>query len=274
LSTLFFNFFEKRFIINREPSKLISTEGGERMKLTIIGYWGGYPKANEASAGYLLEENGFKLLIDCGSGILSKMQNLLPPEDLDAVIISHYHADHIADIGVLQHARLIQGFLGKSMESLPIYGHTLDEAEFAKLTHKGVTEGVAYDPQKTLSVGPFTVQFLRTDHPAPCFAMRIEADGKSLVYTGDTSYKDEFIPFTMHADLLLSECNFYRDQDGKSAGHMNSTDVGRLAQAAKVKQVVLTHLPHFGELKNLITETAEVYDGSLELAEYGKIIEW
>lgn len=253
-------------------SKLVFL-GGVSLKLSIIGFWGGYPKANEASTGYLLEHEGFQLLIDCGSGVLSKMQNLIAPESLDAVIISHYHADHIADIGVLQHARLIQGFLGKQVPSLPVYGHQLDEQEFAQLTYKNITEGVAYDPQKTLSIGPFTIQFLRTDHPAPCFAMRIGANGKTLVYTGDTSYKDEFISFSKDADILLSECNFYKDQDGKSAGHMNSADVGRLAHSANVKQVILTHLPHYGELSKLTEEASEFYNGPVTLAEYGKVFE-
>lgn len=243
------------------------------MKLTIVGFWGGYPKANEASTGYLLEHNGFNLLIDCGSGVLSKLQNFIEPENLDAVIISHYHADHIADIGVLQHARLIQGFLNKNVDCLPVYGHSLDEQEFSKLTYKNITEGIAYDPQKTLTVGPFAIQFLRTDHPAPCFAMRIKADGKSMVYTGDTSYKDEFIPFTKDADLLLSECNFYAEQDGKNAGHMNSEDVGGLAKSANVKKVILTHLPHYGELSKLLKEASLVYDGPVSLAKYGEIIE-
>lgn len=243
------------------------------MKLTIIGHWGGYPKANEASTGYLLQHEGFNLLIDCGSAVLSKLQNIIEPEKLDAVIISHYHPDHIADIGVLQHARLIQGFLGKKPPCLPIYGHTLDKQEFTKLTYKEITKGIAYNPQNTLSLGPFTIQFLRTVHPAPCFAMRIEADGKTIVYTGDTSYKDEFISFSMGADILLSECNFYADQDGKNAGHMNSSDVGKLGQAAKVKQVILTHLPHYGELSRLIDEAREYYSGPVTLAASEQIFE-
>lgn len=242
------------------------------MKLTIVGFWGGYPKANEASSGYLLEHNGFKLLLDCGSGVLSKLQNFLMPEELDGVILSHYHADHIADIGVLQHARLIQGFLGKKVPTLPIYGHQLDEEAFSKLTYKQITEGIAYNPQNTLSVGPFAIQFLRTNHPAPCFAMRIEAEGKTLVYTGDTSFKEELISFSTEADLLLAECNFYPEQDGKAAGHMNSLDVGRLACDANVKEVILTHLPHYGEVTNLIQEASSVYEGSISLAEYGKVV--
>ena len=236
------------------------------MKLTVIGYWGGYPKKNEASSGYLVEHEGFQLLIDCGSGVLSKLQNVLQPEELDAVVLSHYHPDHNADIGVLQHARLIQGFLGKELPNLPIYGHSFDEQEFRKLTYKTITKGVAYNPDAVLSAGPFTISFLKTNHPVPCYAMRIEAGGKVLVYTGDSSFKEEFIEFSQGADILLCECNFYGNQSGKSAGHMNSIETGQLAQRAGVKQLILTHLPHYGNLDELITEASQEFNGIIKRA--------
>lgn len=240
--------------------------GGDFLKLTIIGCWGGYPKVNEASSGYLLEHEGFHLLIDCGSGVLARLQNSIMPEELDAVILSHYHADHIADIGVLQHARLIQGFLGKQTPNLPIYGHAMDKQEFSNLTYKEITKGVAYDSNINLTVGPFSISFLRTAHPVPCFAMRVEADGKVLVYTADTSFKEELIAFSQHADLLLCECNLYGDQNGKGPGHMTSIDAGMLAQRAGVKQLILTHLPHFGRLEQLEEEASQYYTGHIQLA--------
>jgi ribonuclease BN (tRNA processing enzyme) len=243
------------------------------MKLTIIGFWGGYPKANEASTGYVLEHDGFRLLIDCGSAVLSKLQNYYQPEELDAVILSHYHADHIADIGALQHARLIQGFLGKQIDTLPIYSHDTDSYEFSKLTYKTITKGITYDPNAALKVGPFTVRFLLTKHPVTCYAMRFEVDGKALVYTADTSYIEEFVSFSEGAELLLSECNFYGNQDGSGAGHMNSFDAGKLATRAKVKQLVLTHLPHYGELQQLVEESKQHFSGPISLAHTGQVFE-
>ncbi|MEH7389188.1 MBL fold metallo-hydrolase [Bacillus sp. JJ1503] len=236
------------------------------MNFTVIGQWGGYSKAGEASSGYLLEYDGFHLLIDCGSAVLSQLQRVLQPEELNGVIISHYHPDHTADIGVLQHARLIQGFLGKEMECLPIYGHSEDEVEFSKLTYKNITEGIAYDPNQALTIGPFRVQFLLTDHPVTCFAMRFEAGGKSIVYTADTSFKEELVPFTNGADLLVCECNFYGNQNGKSAGHMTSLDAGNLASDANARQLLLTHLPHYGNLEQLKEEAATRYNGPISLA--------
>ncbi|MGD6941269.1 MBL fold metallo-hydrolase [Cytobacillus gottheilii] len=242
------------------------------MKLTIIGCWGGYPKMNEASSGYLLEHEGFNLLVDCGSGVLSKMQEYIQPEQLDAVILSHYHPDHNADIGVLQHARLIQGFLGKDMPELPIYAHDGDGTEFKKLTYKNITKGIKYNPNQPLTVGPFKITFMETVHPVLCYAMRIEAGGKMLVYTADTAYKDELAGFSQGADLLVAECNFYGDQDGRNAGHMNSFDGGKLANNANAGHLVLTHLPHYGKLEMLIEEAGQVFKGPISLAKTGECL--
>lgn len=243
------------------------------MRLKVIGYWGGYPKKNEASSGYLLEHNGFHLLIDCGSGVLSKLQNYLEPEEIDAVIISHYHPDHIADIGVLQHARLIQGFLGKEFDTLPVYGHDLNLHEFEKLTYKTITKGIAYNPNQSITIGPFSITFLQTNHPVACYAMRIEVDGKVIVYTADTSFKEELIDFCHEADILLCECNLYGGQNGQGAGHMTSIDAGTLAEQANVKKLILTHLPQFGELSQLLEEARTKFKGYISLASEGLTID-
>lgn len=236
------------------------------MELTVIGSWSGYPKAGEASSGYLLHQDGYHLLLDCGSAVLSKLQNILPPEKLNGVFLSHYHADHVADIGVLQHARLIGGLLGKKMDCLPIYAHSLNKDEFAKLTYKTITKGISIEENETCAIGPFQARFLKTNHPADCLAIRLEADGKSLVYTGDTAFKEELVAFAENADVLLCECSFYGEQDGTAAGHMTSVDAGKLGQRARVKKLVLTHLPHYGNLAQLKAEAGEFYQGELMLA--------
>ncbi|MCP3761617.1 MBL fold metallo-hydrolase [Domibacillus sp. A3M-37] len=237
------------------------------MNITILGCWGGFPKANEASSGYLIEQDGFKLLIDCGSAVLSKLQNHLKPAELDAVIISHYHADHIADIGVLQHALLIDSFTDKMRnEPLPIYGHNESDG-FGALTYKNITKGIAYDPKNALHAGPFSISFLKTDHPAPCYAIKITDGNDTVVYTADTAYKKELSSFAVGADVLLAESNFYKGMDGASAGHMTAEQAGMLAREAGVKTLVLTHLPHFGELDQLTREASEQFNGTILLAE-------
>lgn len=239
------------------------------MKVTVIGEWGGFPKAGGASSGYLFQSGGFNLLVDCGSAVLSKLQQYVDVEDLHAVILSHYHHDHVADIGPLQHARLVKHHLGVKQPALPIYGHQLDQDGFARLTHEPHTKGVAYDPNGTTHIGPFTITFLRTVHPAPCFAMRIRDSKHDVVYTADSAFQQAFIPFAENADLLISEANFYKGMDAAAAGHMTSIEAATIAENAQVGSLLLTHLPHFGNPQQLVEEAGDVFSKQVFLAEEG-----
>ncbi|WP_082234696.1 MBL fold metallo-hydrolase [Halobacillus massiliensis] len=238
------------------------------MKVTTIGYWGAYPRVNSATSSYLFEEEGFRLLVDCGSGALAKVQQKVEIMDLDAIILSHYHHDHIADVGVLQYAWLVQNKLNKSSDILPIYGHQEDEQSFKSLTHQ-FTEGIPYDPSQSLSIGPFTIEFLKTKHPVPCYAMKICNSTDAVVYTADTSYFEELGAFAEGADLLITDTNFYKGMDGRKPGHMTSEEAAKVAKQANTDTLWLSHLPHFGDLNMLKQEAADVYHGNIELAEEG-----
>lgn len=240
------------------------------MKIIPIGIWGGYPKANSATSSFLIEHEGFHCLIDCGSGVLSSLQNHLPLEKLDAVVISHYHADHIADIGSLQYSRLIQYYLGKPASVLPIYGHREDEENFAKLSYKEQTVGVGISEEEIVQIGPFEVSFCRTIHPVYCLAMKFKVDDRSVVLTADTEWRDELVDFACGADLLISEANLYEEHVGKAPGHMGGSEAGKLAKLAGVNQLVLTHLPLHGDIQEILAAAASTFNGSVELAVVGK----
>lgn len=241
------------------------------MKVTVIGYWGGFPGQNEATSGYLFQHEGFNMLVDCGSGVVSQLQNYLTIEDIDAVVLSHYHHDHVADIGPLQYGRLIHSFLGKRIDELPIYGHSFEHQEFSRLTYKSITKGITYNPEEELIVGPFRVSFLKTKHPVVCYAMRITAGNHTVVYTADTCYIKEFETFSKNADLLICECNLYANQDGSSVGHMTSIEAGKIAKNANVGELLLTHLPHFGDHQDLVNEAKSIYQRNVQLAKSGLV---
>ncbi|ASK60845.1 hypothetical protein CFK37_00790 [Virgibacillus phasianinus] len=242
------------------------------MKCTVIGFWGGYPAKGGATSSYLFEKDGFSLLVDVGSGALSAVQNYKHVMDIDAVVLSHYHHDHIADIGVLQYAWLVHSYLREEKEILPIYGHQEDPAKFKTLTHE-CTEGIAYDPEGVLEVGPFLITFLKTGHPVPCYGMRITDGEDVIVYTADTTYKKEWASFAKDADLLITDCNFYEEQDGSKAGHMNSGEGATIARDANAAELLLSHLPQYGDTTNLIKEAANYYNGKIELARTGLVWE-
>lgn len=230
------------------------------MKLTALGVWGGYPTRDAGTTSYLLQsEEGFNLLLDAGSRAVTELEHELSPNDLDAIILSHYHEDHIADLGALRQYRQLQTV---KLEVLPIYGHQENEYEFSKLSLENVSEGIAYDVENGTSVGPFDIQFLKTVHPVICYAMRIveRATGQVLVYTGDTGYFAELVDFSKDADILLADVYFFKEHYTKYShmpNHLSSVEAGEIAAQANVKKLILTHLPQVGDLQVLREEAQE-----------------
>jgi ribonuclease BN (tRNA processing enzyme) len=238
------------------------------MEITILGQWGAYPKAGEATAGYLIEHNKEKILIDCGSGVLAQLQRYINLKELTAVIISHTHHDHVADLGCLQYACLIDTDLGMRTKVLPIY--ISDESNGNKYKAMMGTEIHSISTGELLNIDELSFTFFKTFHEAFCLAMKIQIHDKSMIYTADTYYHESLIPFCWDADLLIAETSFYKEiRDAKKYGHMNSSEVGTLANEANVGKVILTHLPHFGDVDKLAAEVSEFYQESVVLAHCG-----
>lgn len=236
------------------------------MKITIIGHWGGFPHVGEATSGYLIEHENYKLLLECGSGVVSSLQKIVDLGKLDAVLITHYHYDHCCDIGPLQYARQIKTQLGEINTSLPIYA---PNGEFFNLLKWDTyTYGASFDQENILNLGPFEISFIKNIHPIEAYSVKIKCDNKVFSFTSDTSYFDELADFFNESDLLIAECSFYAHMDGSKAGHLNSTQAGVLAEKSKAKKLILTHLPHFGNHNDLITQTKEFYKGEIILAKY------
>ena len=232
------------------------------MKLTALGVLGGYPHQDSGTTSYLLSSNsGFNLLIDAGSRAVTELEHELSPLLIDAAIISHYHEDHIADLGVLRQYRQLWPKTDPEWDGaiLDIYGHDQDPHEFEKLTLDGVSQGIAYQVDGVQKVGPFDITFKRTVHPVSCYAMRIteRKTGQTLLFTADTGWFDELIAFSKDADVLLADVYFFADKSNMP-NHLSSVEAGRIAREADVKKLVLTHLPQFGDLEQLRREAQDV----------------
>lgn len=243
------------------------------MKLTVIGRWGAYPRAGEATAGFLLESGSHKILLDCGSGVLSVLQRFLQVDQLTAVVLSHRHYDHMADLGCLQYACLIDSDLKKRDTPLRILASEEAKGAWAIPAYVGTSaEGINEDSVIQLE-GGLKLTFFRTDHEAYCLGVRAETGGKVLVYTSDTRYNESLVPFCRNADLLVTECSFNAGFDAGQYGHMNAHEAGRLAARAGAKELIITHLPHFGDIQMLAEEVKEVYSGKVRLADLGLVAE-
>ncbi|GAY74040.1 MBL fold metallo-hydrolase [Lentilactobacillus kosonis] len=235
------------------------------MKLTVLGYLGGYPSHGGGTSSYLLESNGFKLLIDFGSGALLSLEKVTDPLTIDAMILTHYHNDHIADVGVMQYYWQLHAERPKEAV-LPIYGHREDIQHFDSLEWSGATQKVAYKPEEKLNLGPYQITFMKTHHPVTAYALRILEikTGKILVFTADSAYFDGLIDICQDADLLITDTNFFANKVGQK-WHMTTFETGRLASQANVKRLLLSHLPEIADQDRLVQETIQALNKPIQV---------
>lgn len=233
------------------------------MRLTVIGCYGAYPPPGGATSGYLIEDAVTKVLLDCGSGVLTCLQQYVPLSELDAVVMTHYHPDHCADFGCLKYAAMIDRQLGRRHKSLAAWGPGNPEI----LSYGEYCEGRSYVGMTSFQIGSLTFEAIENIHEVPGFAIRVTSTDRSvLVYTGDTAYYEGLAQFARCAGCFLCEASFYAERPEHSAQHLSAIDAAALAEKARVKTLILTHLPHFGEPEHLVSLAETVYSGRVLLA--------
>jgi len=217
------------------------------MKLTLLGTSDWRIDQPVASAGYIVQHKETTLKLDFGRGnIINLAQAGINWRTIDAIIITHIHPDHISDLMAYLQSYTLSHEDGSLTKEVVIYGPKGFKDYFEQFRRVIVTVWdhipevkELYD--QTVTIGDLTITAAPMKHSISAIGIRIEADGKSMCYTGDTAYNDELVQLADHANLLLSECYFGgRDESG---GHMGAEDVAQLANTANVKQVVLTHYP-------------------------------
>lgn len=239
------------------------------MKLTVLGCHGPYPPAGGCCSGYLLQEKGCNLLVDCGNGVLSRLQEHLDYRDLNAVFLSHLHADHYSDIMIMRYGLEIAFKRGLSSEPLPLYAPAEPDIEFERLPYKHAYKVNSVDHGATLQVGPFTVQFSKGIHAVTSLAMRIQTLAGILVYSGDTEYTPQLEEFALNADIFLCEANYLEeDINNNLPNHLSSAQAAQIAATAGVKRLLLTHHHPERDLEQTLVEAKKYFPHS-ELAREG-----
>lgn len=226
------------------------------MKLTVLGKYGPYPKENGACSSYLLETGDKKILIDCGNGCLSRLQQTISLFEIDAIFLSHLHYDHVSDLFILRYA--LEGFKARGMEPnlpLPLYmpGAPQTIADLFKTSSAFDVKTVADNTKVRLD--ELKITFKEMTHPVSSFAVRFETEGKVFVYSGDTNMNDAIVPFAKNADFLLMEAGLLaRDKKDNSAPHVSVKEAGMIGAQACVKRLLITHIyPLYGE-DEILTE--------------------
>jgi ribonuclease BN (tRNA processing enzyme) len=240
------------------------------MRLTIIGGCGAYPAQGQPCSGYLVEHDGFGLLLDPGYGVATALSRTDAPR-FDAVLVSHGHPDHCADLNPLLRARLMAE---PPVAPLPV--HALPGALDAVLALdrpewlEGAIQLRELDAGEELRIGPFGVATALLPHPRPNAGIRIAGGGATLVYTGDCGPSAELVALAAGADVLLAEASYAGEVPHELVGSLSSAlEVGRQASDAGVRRLVLTHLMPGTEASHAVQAAARHFTGPIDVARPG-----
>jgi ribonuclease BN (tRNA processing enzyme) len=249
-------------------------------RLTVIGCSGSYPGPESPASCYLLEaeQDGrtFRILLDLGNGSLGQLHRYVDPLTVDAVFLSHLHADHCLDMCGFYVMRKYHPT--GPQPRIPVWGPEDTPGRLARAydlpLDPGMTEEFSFHAHGgSVRVGPFLVETTLVVHPVDAFAIKVTSGDRAVVYSGDTGACQALVDLATGADLLLAEASFRDGVDNPPDLHMTGSECGTVAAEAGVGRLVLTHIPPWHDPQAALAEAKTTWSGQLDLAVAGMVIE-
>jgi ribonuclease BN (tRNA processing enzyme) len=242
------------------------------MQVTIVGWSGSFPGPQSPASCYLIEADGFRLVLDLGNGAVGALQRYTALGDIDAICLSHLHGDHCLDmIGY----SVFQNYHPDGPQPrIQVYGPAgaqdrLDRALGAENLGMADAFDFAVLTPGTTEIGPLRVTTGRMDHPVETFGFRFGHAGRAVAYSADTGPTDELVTIAAGADVLLAEASFL-DAPGLPTGlHLTARQAADHAARADVGELVLTHLVTWNDPAVSLEQASAGFGGPLRLASSG-----
>jgi ribonuclease BN (tRNA processing enzyme) len=244
------------------------------VRLTVLGCAGSFPSADSACSSYLVEADGFRLLIDLGNGALGPLQRHAGLYDIDAVLLTHLHPDHWIDLCQYLVARKYARH--GTVPPLPVYGPAgTAERVAAAYGEPRAADGV-FDfrtlKQESFELGPLRITTCLVNHPVETYGVRVEHGGRALVYSSDTAESPALVGLAAGADAFLCEASFLEGADNVPDLHLTGRGAGEHATRAGVGRLLLTHLvPAWGDEARTLAEAQSAYAGPIEVVHSGAV---
>jgi ribonuclease BN (tRNA processing enzyme) len=245
------------------------------MRLEVLGSAGSWPEPGSPSSGYLVEHADTSLVLDMGFGTMPRLSH---PQAIDAVVVSHRHPDHCADVLALFH---LWGYGPDRRSAVPLIAPA--SAIEALAAFAGARPGGRFfevfgpDPVTHGSVrriGSFTLRFVAVDHSVTSLGVHVAAGGRSLFYTGDTGPAGEWWAAVPPCDLVLSEASWQGDGDGDDyAQHLTAKEAGAIAASIGATRLVVTHVKPGLDPVRSVAEAQTTFPGDVVHAAPGLTIE-
>ncbi len=239
----------------------------------MLGCSGTFPGPESACSGYLLEADGYRLVLDLGAGVLGSLQKHIGLLDVDAVYISHLHADHCIDLVAYSYARRYHP--DGIPPVLPVYGPAGTRQRILDSYEAPPENGLedVYDFREvapgTHQLGPFTVTAVQVNHPVECHGLRVEAGGRSMAYSADTGESDALVDLASGVDTFLCEASWVSAQDNPPDIHLSGRQAGEHAARAGVARLLLTHVVPWADPAVILAEASAAFGGPTELVRCG-----
>lgn len=252
-------------------------------RLVVLGSCGAWPEPGRACSGFLLEHNGFRVVLDLGYGTLPRLLRLLDSvvaDGIDAVIITHRHPDHMIDLHGLVRARW---FGRRGAPAIPLYAPPGVLEQVASLEDgddKAVRAGFDWHeaPSDVQNLGPYRLETVALPHFVPNVGVRLSGAEFTVAYTGDTGPDPALAELGRDADLYVVEATSRDQQPGTSPApteqqlHLTARDAGAAAAAAGARRLMLTHFWPGNDRERSRAEAAAEFSGEILLADEGLVV--
>ena len=249
------------------------------MRVTVLGKSPSWQDADGACSGYLIEDADTRVVLDCGNGVFGKLRRFCDYTSVDAVVLSHLHADHFLDLVPFSYALT----LAPRQQHDPARPRLIAPPGAAETFRRVVgawgsddlIEGAfaieEYDGGDHPQVGALRFSFQHVPHFTETFAVGVEPDGQGrrFVFGADTGPAKELVEFARGADLLMVEATLDEPEDPGDRGHLTPQEAGEHGRAAEAKRLVLTHISDELDVDSARAEAERAFGGPVEVAREG-----
>jgi ribonuclease BN (tRNA processing enzyme) len=263
------------------------------VRITVLGKSPSWQDVDGACSGYLVEDDDSCALLDCGNGVFSKLRRFRDYVDVDAVAISHLHADHFLDLVPYSYALTY----APRQQPVPVdrWPGTDHPARPRLIAPRGAKELFRrvvgawgdedliekafdleeYEPNSIVDVGDIHLQFREVPHFTETFAIDVTSSngGGRLTFGADCSPTEELVRIASGTDLLLIESTLPRPERTGIRGHLTPAEAGEHARQAGAHRVVLTHISDELDADWAKEQASESFGGPVEVAEEGAVYE-
>ncbi len=224
---------------------------GGPVTLTVLGSGDAFASGGRCQSAYYIQAAGAKIMLEAGPDLVGSLKRHgIAPDSLDLLIVSHLHGDHFAGIPFLfleymyesprKRPITIAGPPRLKERAIQLMHAMYSGFDLSKIEKK--IKWVVLEPGRKQRLGRLQVTAIRSLHTKPdvSLSLKLAADGKSIVFTGDTGWNDDLVKLADGADLFLCECTYYESSQFKF--HLNYPQLAANRGKFNVKRMVLTHL--------------------------------